>query len=111
MPVEILDGAHFGSGILISKTGDDGDSSEGIVLTNRHVVLPAIQEEKHSKNAITLRFSNGSWRRGVVQRVSKGPLDLHLCVCSLLKMEGAERFQSCYQRGDLARKTTLPGNR
>ena len=86
--VEILDGAHFGSGILISKTGDDGDSSEGIVLTNRHVVLPAIQEEKHSKNAITLRFSNGSWRRGVVQRVSKGPLDLALVRVLSLKNGG-----------------------
>lgn len=86
--VEILDGAHFGSGILISKTGDDGDSSEGIVLTNRHVVLPAIQEEKHSKNAITLRFANGSWRRGVVQRVSKGPLDLALVRVLSLKNGG-----------------------
>jgi len=87
--VEILDGAHFGSGILISKTGDDDDSSEGIVLTNRHVVLPAIQEANNSRNAITLRFSNGSWRRGVVQRVSKGPLDLALVHVLSLKSGGS----------------------
>lgn len=87
--VEILDGAHFGSGILISKAGDDDDSSEGIVLTNRHVVLPAIQEVNNSRNAITLRFSNGSWRRGVVQRVSKGPLDLALVHVLSLKSGGS----------------------
>ena len=87
--VEILDGTHFGSGILISKTIDDVDSSEGMILTNRHVVLPAMREVKYSKNAITLRFSNGSWRRGVVQRVSKGPLDLALVRSLSLKNGGS----------------------
>lgn len=87
--VEILDGTHFGSGILISKTSDDVDSSEGMILTNRHVVLPAMREVKYSKNAITLRFSNGSWRRGVVQRVSKGPLDLALVRSLSLKNGGS----------------------
>ena len=87
--VEILDGTHFGSGILISKTSDDVDSSEGMILTNRHVVLPAMREVKYSKTAITLRFSNGSWRRGVVQRVSKGPLDLALVRSLSLKNGGS----------------------
>ncbi len=106
--VEILDGAHFGSGILISKTGDDGDSSEGIVLTNRHVVLPAIQEEKHSKNAITLRFSNGSWRRGVVQRVSKGPLDLALVRVLSLKNGGSGALPIVLPTRRPARKQRSP---
>ena len=94
--IDILEGAHFGSGILISSNNDNRDDS-GIVLTNRHVVLPVMsnnndnnKNKNNNKNrkAIMLNFSNGTVRSGEVLKISRGPLDLALVEVLPLKKGG-----------------------